>query len=159
MSEWFGSSWSTIGWVAASTVAMYATLLVTVRIAGRRTVAQLSAFDAVITISFGTLLASTALAPDPSYVQGTTALLTLLALQVGVAFVRRRSALARRLLEFEPETVVDDGRATLPTGLFTSQLSEGELRSRLREKGHHDLSGLMVVVLEPDGGISVRTDE
>jgi hypothetical protein len=41
MGQWFGATWDTIGFVALSTVAMYVTLLAAVRLAGRRTIAQL----------------------------------------------------------------------------------------------------------------------
>lgn len=155
MAQWFGASWSTIGFVAASTLAMYVTLLAAVRLAGRRTVAQLSAFDVIVTVALGTLLSSTVVTAEPSYAQSTTAIVTLLALQVTVAAVRRRSSRVQRLLEFEPEVVVRDGAVHLPTGLTSSQLSEGELRSRLRQQGVFDTSDLAVVVLEPSGRISV----
>jgi uncharacterized membrane protein YcaP (DUF421 family) len=156
MAQWFGASWSTVGFVVASTLAMYVTLLVAIRIAGRRTVAQLSAFDVIITVALGSLLASTVVSAEPSYAQATTAVVTLLVLQVVVAALRRRSEVARRLLEFEPEVVVRDGEIRLPTGLMTSQLSEGELRSRLRQHGTFDDEPLALVVLEPSGRISVR---
>jgi uncharacterized membrane protein YcaP (DUF421 family) len=51
---------------------------------------------------------------------------------------------------------VRDGHLRLPTGLGSSQLSEGELRSRLREQGVFDDARLAVVILEPTGRISVR---
>lgn len=159
MAEWFGASWSTIGFVVASTVAMYATLLVAVRVAGRRTVAQLSAFDVIVTVALGTLLSSTILAPDPGYAQATAAVVTLLVLQVVVAALRRRITVLQRLLEFEPEVVVRQGRVILPTKLTSSQLSEGELRSRLREHGVFEDEQLAVVVLEPTGRLSVARHE
>ena len=155
MDQWFGASWSTIGFVVGSTAAMYTTLVVAVRIAGRRTVAQLSAFDLIVTVALGTLLASTVVSADPSYVQSTTAIATLLGMQVLAAALRRRSGLARRLLEFEPEVIVRSGQIELPRGLMTSQLSEGELRSRLRHHGIFDLDAVALVVLEPSGEISV----
>lgn len=158
MGEWFGASWSTIGFVVASTLAMYATLLAAVRLAGRRTVAQLSAFDVIVTIALGTLLSSTVVAPDPSYVQATTAIVTLLALQVAAAALRVRSRVLRRLLEFEPEIVVRDGELRLPTGLTSSQLSQGELHSRLRQHGIFDERPLALVVLEPTGNLSVTRE-
>jgi uncharacterized membrane protein YcaP (DUF421 family) len=153
--EWFGVGWGAVGFVVASTVATYLTLLVAVRLAGRRTVAQLSAFDLIVTVALGTLLASTIVSPDPSYAQASVAIATLLTLQVVVAALRRRSGFVRRVLEFEPEVVLRDGRLQLPSGLLSSQLSEGELRSRLREVGVFDLDGVAVVVLEPTGRISV----
>lgn len=155
MDQWFGASWSTVGFVAASTLAMYVTLLAAVRLAGRRTVAQLSAFDVIVTVALGTLLSSTVVSADPSYAQATTAIATLLTLQVLVAAVRRRSPRVQHLLEFEPEVVVSDGELHLPKGLASSQLSEGELRSRLRQHGIFEEEALAIVVLEPSGKISV----
>jgi uncharacterized membrane protein YcaP (DUF421 family) len=158
--EWFGTSWAAVGFVVASTVATYLTVLVAVRLAGRRTVAQLSAFDLIVTVALGTLLASTIVSPDPSYVQASVGIATLLTLQVVVAALRRRSGFLRRVLEFEPEVVLRDGRLQLPSSLLSSQLSEGELRSRLREVGVFDLADVALVVLEPTGRISVLpTDE
>ena len=157
MGEWFGASWSTIGFVVASTLAMYISLLAAVRIAGRRTVSQLSAFDVLVTVALGTLMSSTIVAPEPSYAQAMTAVVTLLALQVLVAAVRRRSTTLRRYLEFEPEVVARDGELQLPSGLLGSQLSEGELESRLRQAGVFDIGAVTLVLLEPTGQVSVRT--
>lgn len=154
MSDWFTAPWSTIGFVAAATAATYLTMLVAVRIAGRRTVAQLSAFDVIVTVALGSLLASTVVSSEPSYAAATTAIATLMSLQVLVAALRRRSQRIERLLEFEPEVVVRRGRFELPSSLLSSQLSEGELRSRLREQGVTDTHAT-VVVLEPTGEFSV----
>ena len=155
MSEWFTASWSTLGWVVATTTAMYAVTVAAVRIAGRRTVAQLSAFDAVVTIALGSIVAGTVLSPQASLAQGVAAVLTLLALQVLVAWTRRRVPALRRFLEFEPEVIVRDGALELPSGLLSSQLTDEELGSRLRRQGVFDVSDLALVVLEPDGRISI----
>lgn len=152
MNEWFWASWETIGFVAASTAAIYATMFVSVRIAGRRSLSQLSAFDAVVTVALGSTLASTALSSDAAYLQGATVIATLLVLQVTIAAARQRWALARRVIDFPPEEVVVDGELTLPTSPWSSQLSEDELRSLLRQKGYFDLDRLRVVLLEPSGG-------
>lgn len=155
MSEWFGASWSTIGFVVASTMAMYATLLVAARLAGRRTLAQLSAFDVIITIALGTLVSSTIVAPSPTYAQSVTAIATLLCLQIVVAAARRKFVVVQRLFEFEPEVVARGGKLQLPQGLLSSQLSEGELRSQLRQRGIFDESQVGLVILEPTGKVSV----
>ena len=156
MAEWFGASWKTIGYVIAGTVATYLSTMVAVRLAGRRTVAELSAFDVVVTVAIGSLVASTAVSSDPSYAQGMTALVTLLLLQVGIAAVRQRSATVRRLLDFKPETVVDGGRVDLPTGPLSSQITWDELESKLRQRGIFDLENVALVVVEPTGELSVR---
>ena len=156
MDEWLGASWRTIGYVIVSTAAIYASTLVAVRLAGRRTVAELSAFDVVITVAIGSLVASTATSSDPSYAAGLTALLTLLVLQVGIAALRQRSTALRRLLDFKPETVYDGTRVHLPSGPLTSQMTPDELHSKLRERGVFDLDEVTLVVVEPSGKVSVK---
>ncbi len=156
MDEWLGASWRTVGYVVVGTVATYLSTIVAIRLAGRRTVAQLSSFDIVVTVAIGSLVASTAASDDPSYTQGMTALVTLLLLQMGIGGLRQRSAALRRVLDFKPETVVDAGRVDLPTGPLSSQITCDELRSRLREQGVFDLGEVTLVVVEPTGKVSVR---
>ena len=155
MSEWFGASWATIGYVVAGTVAMYLSTLIAVRVAGRRTVAQLSAFDVIITIAIGSLLASACVSAYPSYAQAIVALVTLLLLQIVVAAARRRFSGLSRLLEFEPRVVVRDGSVDLDESLLGAQLTRGELESALRHQGVFDLGQVRLVVLEPTGKVSV----
>jgi multisubunit Na+/H+ antiporter MnhF subunit len=119
MSEWFGASWETIGYVSAGTVAMYFSTVTAARIAGRRRLAQISAFDTIVTIAIGSLLATTAVSREASYAEGMAALLTLLGLQLGVAAMRRRFSRFRRIIEFRPELVV----RTVPSG-WTGAYSE-----------------------------------
>jgi hypothetical protein len=64
MDEWLGASWRTVGFVVVGTVATYLSTLVAIRLAGRRTVAQLSSFDIVVTVAIGSLVASTASSND-----------------------------------------------------------------------------------------------
>ena len=159
MNDWFASSWEAIGFVALGTIAIYITMLCGVRLAGRRTISQLSAFDAVVTVALGSTMASAAISKDSSYAQGATVIVTLLVLQVVLAAIRRKSRLARRILDFPAEAVVRNGAMTLPTSPLSSQLSGDELRSLLRQEGFFDVEGLRLVLLEPSGGISVAVDE
>ena len=159
MSDWFGSSWETVAYVIVSTVAIYCSSLLAIRVAGRRTVARLSSFDIVVTIALGSLIASTAVSRDPSYAQGMTAVATLLFLQVLAAAARQKWAAARRLLDFAPYVVVRDGDVHLPTTPFGPQMTKDELMSKLRERNVFDVEGLRLVVIEPTGGLSVAPRE
>lgn len=155
MGAWFGASWSTIGWVIASTAAIYFSALLGVRLAGRRTLAQMSAFDAVVTIALGTLVSSTAVSSTPSYLQAVAALLTLLGLQVIVAAARQRAPRLRRYLDFSPKVVVRHGEVELGRSPFTAQMTHDELLSRLRRNGMFNLESARFVILEPTGQLSV----
>lgn len=156
--SWFTSTSDTVLFVLASTAAIYVSTLVMVRIAGRRTLAQLSAFDIIVTIALGTLVSSTAVSEHPSYVEGTTAIATLLGMQTAIAWTRRRVAWFRRLVDFAPEVLSRDGQPQLPSDVLGPQVTAEELMTKVREAGLVDLEATRLVVLEPSGAISVLQD-
>lgn len=159
MEQWLGASWTDMGKVVMSTLAIYATTVVGLRIAGRRTVSQMSAFDFVVTIAIGSLVAATALSPDSRYGHGLAALLTLLAAQQVVAVVRQRIPASRRVLDFSPEPIYSNGEINLRQSPLTAQVTEAELYSKLRHQGITSLTDVNVVVLEPDGRISILSSD
>lgn len=159
MEQWLGASWSEMGKVALTTLSIYATTVVGLRVAGRRTVSQMSAFDFVVTIAIGSLVATTALSPDSRYGQGLAALLTLLAAQQVVALVRQRIPATRRVLDFSPEPLYSDGDMNLRQNPLTAQVTETELYSKLRHEGITSLDHVKVVILEPDGEISILSSD
>lgn len=160
MSEWFGATWASVGFVALTASAMYVSIVVAVRIAGRRTLSQLSAFDAVVTIALGSMLATTILSPDVSYLEGVTGVITLITLQVIVGALRRRFGRLRRILDFEPVILIEDSVEAQRTGLFGAQMTDTELRSALRARGIFDVSEVEKAILEPNGEVSaLRRDD
>lgn len=158
MSTWFLDGWRPVAGVIGSTAVMYVVTVAAVRVAGRRTVAELSAFDVVVTVALGSIVATTAVARNPAVAEGVAAVATLLVLQVILAWARRRSVRFEKILAFSPERVVQDGELRLPSGLMSSQLTEEELRSRLRTVGVA-LDESAVVILEPTGDISLLRRE
>lgn len=155
MNEWLGAPWEVVARVAVTTGLFYLTIFAVLRIAGRRTLAQFSAFDYVVTIAMGSLLAGTALSPSTTFAQGVTALIVLIGLQLLIGWLRQRSGPARRLLDFQPQEIGRDGRLSLSSNPLRAQLTEDEVRSLLREKGIFDVEDARLVILEPNGSISV----
>jgi uncharacterized membrane protein YcaP (DUF421 family) len=141
--------------VAATAAALYATAFFLVRLAGRRTVSQLSAFDALVTIALGSIMAGSILGDPPSYTRGAAAIVTLLTLQVAVGAARQRVPRLRRLLDYAPAVVFEDGAERLGTHPLGAQLTSDEVSGALRAAGVTDRSEVEVVVLEADGRFSV----
>lgn len=141
--------------VVLTVIALYITTFALVRIAGRRTLSQLSAFDALITVALGSVFAASALATPPSYARGAAAVVTLLTLQVVVGSLRQRIPQLQRLLDFEPRVVYRDGSPDLSRSPLGAQITAPELEAAVRRAGRHDFSDVAVIVLEPDGGLSV----
>jgi uncharacterized membrane protein YcaP (DUF421 family) len=149
------SSLAQTGDVAVRTVVAYVVALVLVRLAGRRTLAQLSAFDIVVTIAAGTVVGSTALPSSPAVSDGITVLVTLMVLQVVLGAARQRSSALRRVLDFAPRPVVRDGRLDLRRSPTSAQLTRTDVEALLRRQGVSDLAEVRLAVLEPTGKLSV----
>ena len=141
--------------VALLSAALYISVFIAVRIAGRRTVSQMSAFDVVVTIAIGSLIATTLLSSDVSFTIGLTAIVTLLAVQQLVAMVRQRIPVLANVLDFQPELVFSDGKPQLRQHPFAAQLTEAELKTQLRQQGIGGFDSVDIVILEPNGQVSV----
>ena len=67
-----------LGWVAVKAVLLFALAVIGLRVAERRTLAQLSAFDFAVAVAIGAIIGRGATASDTSFATSATALLTLL---------------------------------------------------------------------------------
>jgi uncharacterized membrane protein YcaP (DUF421 family) len=153
----FWSSADQVTGTVVRTALVYFVVLVAVRVAGRRTLAQMSAFDTIVTVGLGTLAASTALPSGTTLADFIAVLLTFLILQTLLAALRQRSARVRQWLDFQPEVIVRNGRPELRRAPWTAQLTDSDLESRLRQNGVTDLAHATLVVLESTGQVTVTT--
>lgn len=152
---WF-ESWGDLARVLLVGAAAYTTLVVILRLTGKRTLGQLNAFDFVVTVSLGSTLATILLSSDVSWSEGATALALLAALQWLVALVSSHWPRARKAFTAEPALLLVDGRPR-PEALRAHRLTESELRQAIRMQGVGDLAQVKAVVLETNGKLSVIT--
>ncbi|WJL94867.1 DUF421 domain-containing protein [Microbacterium sp. ET2] len=150
---WF-DSWSDILRVIAVGVAAYAALIVSLRVSGKRTLAQLNAFDFIVTVALGSTLATILLSSDVSFWEGAAALLLLVILQIVVAFVTSRSGGARKAVTAEPSVLLRDGRMD-HSSLKRNRVSPADVTQAVRQTGQGDLAAIAAVILESNGRISV----
>lgn len=154
---WF-DGWSDIARVLLVGGAAYVTLLLVLRMSGKRTLAKLNAFDLVVTVALGSTLATILLSEDVSWSEGAAALGGLALLQYVVAFTSARRPRARDAITSRPTLLAREGQLLLPA-LREQRVAEAEVRQALRVAGTADLSSVAAVVLETDGSISVITGD
>lgn len=136
-------------------VLAYASLIVLLRISGKRTLSKLNAFDFVVTVALGSTLATVLLSEDVSLVEGGTALALLIGVQYVVAWASVRSKRIEHLVKSEPTLVYRDG--FLHHAMRRERLTEDELRQAARGQGHADLTAVAAIVVETDGQLSILT--
>ncbi|GAB3347513.1 DUF421 domain-containing protein [Modestobacter lapidis] len=154
---WF-DSWSDLARVAAVGTAAYLTVVVVLRLSGKRTLAKLNAFDLVVTVALGSTLATILLNSDVSWSEGALALTLLALLQWSVAWVTVRRSAARDVVTARPTLLLEDGHV-LPDALEEQRVNLDEVRQAVRASGSGDLAAVGAVVLESDGTLSVIARE
>lgn len=150
---WF-DGWSDLGRVAAVGSAAYVTLVVVLRVSGKRTLSKLNAFDLVVTVALGSTLATILLSADVSWSEGAAALATLAALQLLVSWTTARLGSGRSVVTARP-TVLLSGGVIDHEALRRQRVTVGELLQAVRASGVGGLDQVAAVVLESDGTFSV----
>lgn len=136
--------------------AAYVALIAMLRVTGKRTLAKMNAFDLVVTISLGSVLATVLLSRDVSLAAGVLAFALLCVLQYLVAFLSVRSEAFRSAIKAEPSLLYHQGRFLGPA-MRRQRVTEEEVLAAVRLQGVAQISDVTAVVLETDGSLSVLT--
>jgi uncharacterized membrane protein YcaP (DUF421 family) len=134
--------------------AIYALVMVLVRVSGKRAVGQFTPFDLVMLILIGNAVQNGINGGDNSLTGAAIMATTLIALNYGVAFVTSRSRRAERIIEGAPVVLARNGH--LFEGVLRRQLvSRDDFREALRMNGIDDVAKVELALLETNGSISV----
>ncbi len=117
--------------------AAYAIMVVVLRVSGKRTLASLNAFDLVVTVALGSVLATIALSSEVSLVEGLTAILVLVAAQSAVSWLSVHAAPVRRFVRSEASVVFAGGKFDTAS-MSRARLTKGEICQAIRSSGHGD---------------------
>ena len=150
---WFDSIDQLVRVVVAGSVA-YVVLVAVLRVSGKRTLAKLNAFDLVVTVAFGSTLATILLSADVSIAEGVAALALLAVLQFVVALISSRLRFGRRVLTSRPTLLMTNGEYD-DDAMRRHRMGPDEIRQAIRASGSGDIRSVAAVVLETDGSLSV----
>ena len=137
------------------TIAVYLFLVLALRLAGKRELAQLNSFDLVVLLL---LLSNTVqnaiIGPDNSLLGGLLGAAVLLAANYTTVRLGFQHPALARALEGTPTTLVQDGRM-LDDNLRRYLITREELMAAIRRQGGRNLQDIEVVVLEASGALTV----
>ncbi|MED5618656.1 DUF421 domain-containing protein [Ideonella sp. BN130291] len=135
--------------------AIYFFLLVLFRIAGQRTLSELSNFDLVLLLIVSEATQNALIGDDFSVVNGMTAILTLVLIDLALAYAKKRVPRVEKLVEGTPVIVVAHGKL-LRDSLDSTHVTVDDILQSAREKqGLENMAQIKYAVLEPAGGISI----
>ena len=149
----FFQNWEGIARTVAVGILAYATLILFLRISGKRTLAKLNAFDLVVTVALGSTLSAILLQESIALAEGAVALGLLILMQFVVTFASVRSNRIAKWVRSEPALLVRNGEYCDAT-MKRERITQDEALSAIRSAGGHGIEDVESLILESDGTLS-----
>ena len=132
---------------------VYVFLIVGLRLAGKRELAQLNPFDLVVLLTLSNTVQNAIIGEDNSVTGGVLGASTLLLVNyVLVRFISRHEKL-ERIIEGEPDVLIEDG--ILKTDcLMKEAITLLEMQAAAHKQGFTSLDEVDRAVLDPNGNIA-----
>ena len=140
--------------VVALGVPVYITLVLLLRVCGKRTLSKMNAFDLVVTVAIGSTLGSVLTSNTIPMAEGIAALALLAGLQFTIAWLSVRFHMVQSLVKSEPRLLYYEGRF-IESSLRDERVTPEEVRAAVRMQGLVSMEQVRAVVLETSGEFSV----
>ena len=134
---------------------IYLVLLLVFRLAGRRTLMQMTSFDFVLLLIISETTQNAILGNDYSITTGILAIVTLVGTDILLSYWKHRSAKVERWLDGLPLIIVQNGIPLKPL-MDRARVNEEDVLAAARQgPGLERMEQIKYAVLEVGGGISV----
>jgi uncharacterized membrane protein YcaP (DUF421 family) len=134
-------------------IVVYIFLVIGLRLAGKRELAQLNPFDLVVLLTLSNTVQNAIIGDDNSVTGGIVGAATLLFVNFLVVRFLFRHAKLDRLVEGQATVLIENGRI-LRNKLSKEVLSLAELEAAAHKQGFGDLKEVDCATLDPSGTIS-----
>jgi uncharacterized membrane protein YcaP (DUF421 family) len=136
-------------------VVVYFVLWLLIRLAGRRTLAEISTFDFILFLIIGGATQRALIGQDYSLINAFVVISTLIVLDILVGYADRNSSLVNKIVTGVPTILVDDGHP-LTNRMRWARVSTDEIMERGRLlHGLERLDQIKYAILEASGEISI----
>jgi uncharacterized membrane protein YcaP (DUF421 family) len=139
-------------------VVVYLVILAFVRLSGKRTVGQFTAFDTILLVLIGTAVQNSLIGDDISLLGGLILAATLISLNYAVAAITAHSRKAAEFIEGAPVLLARDGEI-YDTVLRREQVSKEDFAEACRRAGCRGDDEIELALLETHGNITVMRRE
>jgi uncharacterized membrane protein YcaP (DUF421 family) len=134
---------------------VYLFLLILFRIAGRRTLGNITNFDFVLLLIISEATQNAMIGNDYSMTNGFLVILTLVGLDIVLSFMKQRFPIMERYVDGLPLVLVDQGRP-LKELMNRARVDEQDILASAREKhGLERMEQIKYAILETNGMISI----
>jgi uncharacterized membrane protein YcaP (DUF421 family) len=135
--------------------AVYLILLVILRIAGKRTLAQITVFDFILVLIISEATQQALLGDDFSVTGAAVVIATLVLLDIALSELKQRSHRLDQIIDDIPVVIVDNGKLLLDR-MNRARIDEQDILVAARDlHGLERLDQIKYAVLERSGGITI----
>jgi len=136
-------------------VFVYVFLLLLFRIAGKRTLSQVSTFDLVLTLIISEAIQQAMVDSDNSLTGAGLLVVTLVGMNIVVSLLKQRFPRFERVLEDTPIVIIEDGRIHRRR-MDKERVDEQDVLSAARQlQGLASLKDVRYAVVEKDGHVTI----
>jgi len=143
---------------ALRTLVVYAFLIICLRLAGKRELAQLNSFDLVVLLLLSNTVQNAIIGNDTSLVGGLFGAATLIVINWVLVRVSYKYRHVDRLLEGDPVMLVQNGQL-LEDQCAKQLITQMEIEIAARKQGFDSLADVREAVLEPGGALTFAGKE
>lgn len=135
--------------------AIYLFLLLIFRVAGKRTLTQITTFDFVLLLIISEVTQQAMIGDDFSITQAVLAIITLVGLDISLSLWKQRSPRVERLIDSVPVLILENGQP-IKERMEQLRIDESDILNAARElQGLERLDQIKYAILERSGNISV----
>lgn len=146
--------WSELYRIFISALIAYIILIVILRISGKRTLSKWNAFDFIVTIALGSLLASVIVSKSNRIIEGLFAAFLLVVFQFTITWLSTRFDWIKEIIKAQP-TLLYYQNSFLTEAMKSQRVTKSEILAAMRNSSIGSVNEVEAVVLETDGSFSV----
>lgn len=134
---------------------VYIVVLVIFKIAGRRTLSEITTFDFVLLLIIGEATQQALLGDDFSITNAALVIITLIMIDIGLSLIKRQFPALSKITDGQPIIVVEHGRL-IEKRAQKARIDETDVLEAARHsQGLECMAQIKFAVLEKDGKISI----
>lgn len=154
MANIFFNNWEGIIRTACLTVLGYFSMILLLRISGKRTLSKMNAFDFVVTIALGSSLATLSLNKNVSLADGFVAFALLILLQFLITWLSVRIKKIKSIVTNSPSLIFYQ-EEFIDHVMKRERITTSEVYSAGRKKGFSNFDSVDIIILETTGEITI----
>jgi uncharacterized membrane protein YcaP (DUF421 family) len=134
--------------------AMLIILFFLAKLLGKKQVSQLTLFEYVVGITFGSIAAEISTGLERNFTQGLLSLLVWTLVPFGITMISLKNKKFRDIIEGKPTVVIKDGKIQ-EDNLTKEKYSVDDLMELLRQKNAFNIADVEFAILEASGDLNV----